>query len=345
MAITPLGDLASFDSVRQDDSPGASLSLEEARALSQKFLTPSGLGQDLKSIEATPTERPHRRDWRFVDEKPDFKMADATIRYETVVAGSELTGFREFVHVPESWTRDYSKLRSKNETANVIGNFALIVTFLVMLVVLITRIVRRDVRWRVVGGFGLVAFLLSLLAIFNNLPLALRLRHGEPALSHIATRIVSGILAPLESAQGLASSSRQRNLSTASAFLDSSRFQAFSRRGLRSKRFFLGLRWLRADRVLLCLSGGLLRGCGETGRVGARRIPYDDILNTAIPWVTVLFVGFLPAVLEEVPAGCFRFLPRQARRRPVRRPSCPRSSGASTTPTPPAFHIEASRSD
>src|SRR5215472_9805908 len=102
-AITPLGDLASFDSVRRDDAPGASLSLEDARALSQKFLASRGLGPDLKSIEATPTERPHRRDWRFVDEKPDFQMAEATIRYETVIAGNDLAGFREFVHVPESW--------------------------------------------------------------------------------------------------------------------------------------------------------------------------------------------------------------------------------------------------
>ncbi|HEX7252861.1 MAG TPA: hypothetical protein VF376_08280, partial [Thermoanaerobaculia bacterium] len=67
VAITPLGDLASFDSVRQDDAPGARLTLEDARALSQKFLASRGLGTDLKSIEATPTERPHRRDWRFVD--------------------------------------------------------------------------------------------------------------------------------------------------------------------------------------------------------------------------------------------------------------------------------------
>src|SRR5262249_48346806 len=49
VAFPPLGDLASFDSVRRDEAPGASLTLEDARALSQKFLASRGLGSDLKS--------------------------------------------------------------------------------------------------------------------------------------------------------------------------------------------------------------------------------------------------------------------------------------------------------
>ena len=51
-------------------------------------------------------------------------MGEATVRYRTTVSGSEVTGFREFVHVPEAWTRAYEKLRSKNNTANLVGNFA-----------------------------------------------------------------------------------------------------------------------------------------------------------------------------------------------------------------------------
>jgi hypothetical protein len=144
--ITPLGDLASFELVRRDEAPGPRPALEEARAISQRFLAGRGLTADLRGIESTPIARPKRTDWKFVDERASLRMGEATVRFETVVSGGEVSAFREFVHVPEAWERSYRALRSKNETANVVGNFALILTLLAMLGVLITKIVRKDVR-------------------------------------------------------------------------------------------------------------------------------------------------------------------------------------------------------
>src|SRR5436309_6251616 len=164
VAITPLGDLAAFDSVRKDDAPGPRPPREEARAVSARFLDSRGLGRGLAPIEATPVSRPNRTDWVFVDERGGFRMGEATVRYRTTVSGGAVAAFQEFVHVPEAWTRAYEKLRSKNNTANLAGNFALFLTFLAMVVVLITRIVRKDVPWKLVAGFGAVAFLLSLLS-------------------------------------------------------------------------------------------------------------------------------------------------------------------------------------
>ena len=116
--ITPRGDLAGYESVRREDAPGARLTREEARAVSQRFLERLGLpSASWKSIEVSPVTRPKRTDWTFVDERPGFRMKDSTVRYATTVSGAEVTGFREVVHVPESWSRDYRRLRSKNETA------------------------------------------------------------------------------------------------------------------------------------------------------------------------------------------------------------------------------------
>ena len=118
VAISPLGDLIGFRSVLQGGRarargcPGGG---PRPRAALSGLAGPSRVG--LEPIEATPVARPTRTDWKFVDEKTGVQFADATIRYATTVSGDRVTAFREFVHVPEAWTRDYERLRSKNEAA------------------------------------------------------------------------------------------------------------------------------------------------------------------------------------------------------------------------------------
>ena len=112
VAVSPLGELVSWESVRREDAPGARLPQEAARALAVRFLEGRGLpAASLEPIEATPQSRPKRTDWTFVDEKRGLRMGEATVRYATTVAGGEVAAFREFVHVPEAWTRDYERLR------------------------------------------------------------------------------------------------------------------------------------------------------------------------------------------------------------------------------------------
>ena len=302
VAITPLGDLASFASVRRDDAPGPRLAREEARAISARFLASRGLGEGLQPIEARPVSLPKRTDWVFVDEKAGFKMGEATVRYATTVSGGEVVAYREFVHVPESWTRAYQRLRSRNNTANLVGNFALFLTFLAMVAVLLTKILRKDIPWKLVGGFGIVAFLLSLLSTFNQIPLSLfGYDTASPLSSHLTREIILGILAAVGVGASIA-------LIVASAEpIYRERFPGhlslpglFSVRGLRSKGFFRGLLLGYAMTAFFFAYQAVFYVVAEKlGAWAPADIPYDDILNTALPWATVLFIGFLPAVLEE----------------------------------------------
>lgn len=302
VAITPLGDLASFESVRKDDAPGPRSTEDEARAIAVKFLASRGLAGNLKRIESTPVSRPARTDWKFVDERPGFTMGEATIRYATTVSGNEVVGFDEFVHVPEAWTRDYAKLRSKNSTANLVGNFFLFLTFLAMIVVLISKIVRKDIPWKLVAGFGAVAFLLSLLSTLNGVPLSLyHYDTASPLSGHLAKEIVLGALGAVAIGAFIA-------LVVASAEpIYRERFPGhfslpglFSRRGLRSKGFFRGLLLGYAmTAFFFAYQAVFYVVAARLGAWAPAEIPYDDILNTALPWATVLFIGFLPSVLEE----------------------------------------------
>jgi hypothetical protein len=301
--ITPRGDLAGFESVRREDAPGARLSREEARSRSLQFLERLGLAAAaLKPIEVSPVTRPKRTDWIFVDEKPGFRMGEATVRYSTTVSGAEVTGFREVVHVPESWSRDYKRLRSKNQAAGTVATFGFFVTLVVMLGVLVTKIVRRDVRWKVVAVFGAIAFLLAFLSMLNEIPLTLYdYETSSPLSSHLTRQLVLGLLGAVATGAAIAvvvsgaepiyreRFPRQLSLSG-----------MFSRRGVRTKRFFLAVVLGYAlTAFFFAYQAVFYVVAARLGAWAPADIPYSDMLNTAFPWATVLLIGFLPAVSEE----------------------------------------------
>ncbi len=301
--LTPRGDLAGWESVRREDAPGARPSREEARSRSRRFLERLGLpAAALAPIEVSPVTRPKRLDWTFVDERPSFRMGEATVRYATTVSGGEVTAFKEIVHVPESWLRDYRKLRSKNEAAGTVATFGFFVTLVAMLAVLVTKIVRRDVRWTLVAAFGAIAFVLAFLSTLNEIPLTLYdYETSSPLSSHLTRQLVLGLLGAIATGAAIAvvvggaepiyreRFPRQQSLAG-----------TFSRRGLGTKRFFRGI-------VLGYALTGFFFAYQAVFYVVAARlgawapadIPYSDMLNTAFPWATVLLIGFLPAVSEE----------------------------------------------
>ena len=301
--ITPRGDVAGFESVRREDAPGARLTKDEARSRSIAFLEKLGIGAGtLKPIEVSPVTRAKRTDWTFVDEKRDFKMAEATVRWTTTVSGDEVTAFREFVHVPESWSRDYRRLRSKNITAGTVATFGFFLTLVVMLGVLITKIVRRDVRWKVVAAFGGIAFLLALLSSLNAIPLTLyEYDTSSPLSSHLTRELVLGVLAAIATGAGIAV------VVAAAEPIYRERFPGhlslsgmFSRRGLGTKRFFLFvILGYALTAFFFAYQAVFYVVAAHLGAWAPAETPYNDLLNTAFPWATVLLIGFLPAVSEE----------------------------------------------
>src|SRR5262249_46966815 len=158
----------------------------------------------LLPIEATPVARPNRADWTFVYEKRGVKFAEATLRYEATVSGDRLTAYSEFLHVPEAWSRDYQRLRSKNEAAGEIATVGLFATLIAMLAVLVRKIVLKDVPWRLVAAFGAVAFVLQILSAVNELPLTLYNYDTASPLSAYLTRgVILGVLLAVATAAGI----------------------------------------------------------------------------------------------------------------------------------------------
>ncbi len=304
VALTPLGDLVGFEFVRPDDAPGPRPEEAQARAIALAFLNSRGLREgDLTRVESTPTSRPKRTDWTFVDERVGTKLAGATLRYATTVSGGRVTAFQEFVHVPESWSRDYRRLRSKNEAAGLVATFGLFLTVLAMLVVLVRKIVLRDIRWKLVGGFGFVGFVLSLLSNLNGIPLALFDEYDTASslTSFFTNQAVFGLLGAIAVGAGIAFVVACAEPIYRERFPEKLSLSGiFSARGLGTRQFFRGiLLGYALVAFFFAYQAVFYVVAARFGAWSPADIPYDDMLNTAVPWATVLLVGFLPAVSEE----------------------------------------------
>ena len=177
VSITPLGDLVGFESVRRDDAPGPRPRGGEARAIALAFLAVARPAGDRLQATSRPRRRsrPNRTDWTFVDEKagsPDGG-GDRALRDDRLgrrghgVSASSCTS-------PRPGSATTRRLRSKNKTAGAVGDVGLFVTFLAMIVVLVTqdRAQGRPLAARR-GASGSSAFVLSLLSTFNGIPLTL----------------------------------------------------------------------------------------------------------------------------------------------------------------------------
>ena len=167
--VTPAGQVVGFDRELPESAPGANLDSAAARALAEKFLV-EVMRRDLAGLEfvdSVSEKRPARTDYSFTWKQKDVDLGDGSLRLEVDVDGDQVAGYREFVKIPEGWTRDYKKLRSRNEAANVVDEVPWILLCIAGLALLIQRLRKRDVPIYLSLGFALVTALLYFLGQLN----------------------------------------------------------------------------------------------------------------------------------------------------------------------------------
>ena len=322
--ITPGGELAGFRHEIPEEAARPASSAEQARALAENFLR-TNMHRDpasLEFVEESDQTRPHRVDREFTWKERDFNLRDSTNRMTVTVLGDEVGGYREYLKIPEQWTRDYRRLRSKNEVAQIVDSALLVALILGLVVVIVMRVRRQDVRWRRAAVVGLVGMALSLCASLNQFPLN---EFGYPTTDSYGSFLSQQFLEALLTALGSGGLLFVLIAGAETLYREALPNQVslgnlFRPRGLRTKRFFLGvILGITLAGIFIAYQTAFYIVAYRFGAWSPAEVPYDNLLNTRFPWLFVLFFGFFPAVSEE---GLFRmfaipFLRKMVRYLPV----------------------------
>ena len=322
--VTPAGEVVGFDRELPEAAPGANLEADSARALAEKFLV-EVMGRDLAGLEFVDKvleKRPARTDYSFTWKQKNVDLGEGSLRLEVEVDGDQVGGFREFVKIPEGWTRDYKKLRSRNEAANVVDEVPWLLLCIAGLALLVQRLRKRDVPIRLSLSFASVAALLYFLGQLNAFSQAeFEYRTTDSYSSFVSGYVVENLLVALVFGAAiflLMASSEPVYRDAYPGFISIRRY--FSWHGLRTRSFFLAnVVGIAMTFFFFAYQTVFYLAADKLGAWAPADVPFTDLLNTRFPWVMVLFVGFFPAVSEEIQFRAFAipFLRKFLRSGPV----------------------------
>jgi membrane protease YdiL (CAAX protease family) len=302
--ISPAGEVIGFVHLLEEEKEGSYLSEKEARLRAIEFLEKirGKSGEYLEFVESDRIERENRLDWTFTWKQKEMEIENATYRYQMKISGGTVTGYSEYLKIPEEWERGYSKLRSLNRAAGSVDSFLIVLIAIAVLVIFIRRIRLKIMEIKFSIVFGAVAFVLSLLASLNSFSNMFYFYETTQSLggfvsghvfSIILSSLISGIAIFLLTAVG-ESYYREHFRKKISVK------NIFSFRALSTKRFFISnVLGLTLAFFFICYQIVFYIVASKLGAWSPADVPYSDMLNTKFPWLFVLLVGFFPAVSEE----------------------------------------------
>jgi membrane protease YdiL (CAAX protease family) len=304
--VDPGGGIVGYRHEVDEAAPGARLERAEARATAESFLRDTLHADlslyDFREEEANLTERPARRDWSFAWERRGFRAKDATYRVIVTLAGDSVSGYSEFLKVPEAWTRDYEHLRSSNNVLEFIAllPYAFLIGGCLYVIVSLGR--RGLLEWRAGLVLGIFLTVLFFVMTMNQWPLDraeydtntpyssfFLSQAGKAALLSVTSALLVVLaIVPGEPLYRIFQPDKLR--------LD----VGFRLPGIRTREFF------RANVIGICLAAAHISYITVfyiiSRRLGAwapQDLNYENVVSTYVPWVYPLTIGIYAAASEE----------------------------------------------
>ena len=302
--LTTAGKLVGFEHQVEENREGARLIKAEAQRIAEVFLR-AERGLDLGRFDLVTDdvkERPRRLDYTFTWEERGVKLKDATVRMSVTVLGDRVGGFREFLKIPEQWTRDYERMRSRNNLLSTIDSALYVLLLLAAVVTIVQAAGRRRMRWQAVLTIGVVAGLLYMLEFWNEFGLVIRFMPTN--ITYEAWSVIFyGLMLLVGAATtlyvtALAASGEPlyRELAPERVALG----RLFTLPGLRSKEFFtstlIGYGMAGMHIGLVVLFYVMARRLGAWAPLD---VNYNNAVSTPLPWIAPLATAVFAATTEE----------------------------------------------
>jgi len=264
--------------------------------------------ETLQLISTSERRLPKRVQRIYTWDSKSIRPAGAPYRHIVTVDGDLVTGYSQRLKVPDAWLRSYRELRSKNVAAGSVDLIFNAITIIAALAIFIARMRRGDLHLRFLLAVGGACILLVGGVALNSMPA--QFAYYDTTTSYSAFLAQLGVGAVVEC---LGTAMLLIIICGAGEVLYRERFprqlampRLWSRRSLGSRRVFLSLilgyalvPLFIAYQVVFYLTAR------KFGAWSPAEVPYDEMLNSWFPWVTVLFAGFFPALSEEFLSRAF----------------------------------------
>ncbi|HVG24744.1 MAG TPA: CPBP family intramembrane glutamic endopeptidase [Thermoanaerobaculia bacterium] len=313
--VAPTGEIIGYTHKIPEDqpAPGVRAPLPFLRSIGVRT-------DDLLLLSTSERRLPARIQRIYTYESKRVRPGGAPYRHVVTIDGPIVTSYTQGVKVPDAWIRSYRELRSKNGAASQVDSMLMGALGIGALVIFAIRLRRGDLRLRFLLAIGGAAVVLVGLTMLNGLPS--RIAWYETSTSYpafLGTELFWGAMQCVGTAMLLIV------ICGAGEVLYRERLprhlaipRLWTPKSLRSKRVFLAL--ILGYALVPAFIAYQVVFYVVAQRFGAwspADVQYDEMLNTAIPWVSVLFAGFFPAFSEEFLSRAFSipFLQRLVRSR------------------------------
>jgi len=306
--IAPTGEVIGFSDRIPEDRAINSPDVNAARAIAERFLGTVNAFNDLKLVAQSERRLPKRMQRIFTYDSQSIHPAGAPYRTIVTVDGDRVSSFSRRIKVPEDWQRSYRELRSKNNLAGNVDIIFFLITGVCIVAVFVMRLLRGDLQLRLLLGIGIAAVILVTGTSLNSFPSALAGYNTTESYPAFLARFGFGSLI-----QGIGVAMMLVVVVGAGEVLFRERLpkklsiaRIWNRHALTSKRVFLA--FIVGYTLVAFFLGYQVAFYLIADKFGAwapAEVPYDDMLNTAFPWIAVLFAGFFPALSEEFMSRAF----------------------------------------